>query len=32
MNQTPEYYNKAKQEEQAETFINVTLIDDGQVY
>ena len=32
MNQTPEYYIKAKREERGETFINVTLIDDGQLY
>jgi hypothetical protein len=32
MNQTPEYYTKKQQEEQAETFINVTMIDDGHIY
>jgi hypothetical protein len=32
MNQTPEYYNKKQQEERAETFNNVTLIDYGQIF
>ena len=32
MNQTPEYYNDKLQEEREEEFINVTIIDDGQVY
>lgn len=32
MNQTPEYYNKKQQEEKAETYYQVTLINDGNIY